>query len=189
MIIQETALPGVLIIEPKVFRDDRGFFLEAFNEQRFAASGLPTTFRQDNHSRSLRNVLRGLHYQLRRPQGKLLTVVSGVVFDVAVDIRRGSPHFGQWFGATLSADKPQYIWIPPGFAHGFCVLSEAADFLYKCTELYVPEDEAGIAWNDPTLRIHWPIEKPLLSPKDSRYKTILDSATELPVFTNIHEHF
>src|SRR5688500_120569 len=130
MKVLETSLPGVLLVEPRVFRDDRGFFLESYNAERFAELGLPSTFRQDNHSHSVAGVLRGLHYQLRRPQGKLVSVIRGEVFDVAVDIRRGSPTFGKWFGTTLTEAEPRYLWIPPGFAHGFCTLSETADFVY-----------------------------------------------------------
>ena len=157
MLIQSSAIPEVLIIEPKVFGDARGFFFESFNQRRFReASGLPGEFVQDNHSRSARNVLRGLHYQIRQPQGKLVRVTAGEVFDVAVDIRRGSPTFGRWVGSVLSAENKRQLWVPVGFAHGFMVLSEYAEFVYKTTDYYAPEHERCIAWNDPTLAIAWP---------------------------------
>jgi len=178
----ETSLPGVLLVEPRVFGDERGFFLESFNAERFGAHGLPTEFRQDNHSRSRGGVLRGLHYQLQRPQGKLVTAIRGEVFDVAVDIRRGSPHFGQWVGVTLSGDRPQYLWIPPGFAHGFCVLSDVADFVYKCTDVYVADDDRGVLWSDPAIGITWPLASPALSEKDTRYRTLDLSRSDLPEF-------
>ena len=169
MNIIETALPGVLIIEPRVFGDARGFFLESWNQASFAAAGLSMDFVQDNHSRSARGVLRGLHYQLENPQGKLVRVTQGAVFDVAVDIRRSSPHFGKSVGVELSADNHRMLWIPPGFAHGFLVLSETADFLYKCTTLYHPPSDRGIRWNDPDIGIAWPDVglAPLLSAKDA----------------------
>jgi len=165
-----TALPGVLILEPKVFGDARGFFYESFNAQDFArATGLEVTFVQDNHSRSAQGVLRGLHYQIQQPQGKLVRVTEGEVFDVAVDIRRASPHFGQWVGVNLSADNKRQMWVPPGFAHGFVVLSASADFLYKTTDYYAPAYERCIAWNDPSLAIDWPIQAPpLLAAKDTQ---------------------
>jgi dTDP-4-dehydrorhamnose 3,5-epimerase len=167
MQLLETALPGVLLIEPKVFGDARGFFLESWNRQSFANAGLDMDFVQDNHSRSARGVLRGLHYQLSNPQGKLVRVTQGAVFDVAVDINRSSPHFGQWVGYELSAENHRMLWIPPGFAHGFLVLSETADFLYKCTSLYDPPSERSLAWNDPAIGIDWPLTSaPLLSAKD-----------------------
>ncbi len=182
MKVTETSLPGVLLIEPKVWGDARGFFLESFNEPRFAEHGLPTHFRQDNHSRSRRGVLRGLHYQLRRPQGKLVTAVTGTVYDVAVDIRRGSPHFGRWVGVTLSGDDPKYLWIPPGFAHGFCVISDTADFVYKCTDVFVAEDDHGVLWSDPRIGIEWPLADPALSEKDTRYLTLDAPRTDLPEY-------
>ncbi len=155
--ISPTAIPDVLILEPKVFGDSRGFFFESFNEQDFAqATGLNVKFVQDNHSRSAQGVLRGLHYQLQQPQGKLVRVVRGAVFDVAVDIRRSSPTFGQWVGCELSEDNHRQFWVPPGFAHGFVVLSETADFLYKTTDYYAPAHERCIAWNDPDIGIAWP---------------------------------
>lgn len=164
-----TALPGVLILEPKVFGDSRGFFFESFNARDFAqATGEDVTFVQDNHSRSSQGVLRGLHYQLQQPQGKLVRVTEGEVFDVAVDIRRSSPHFGQWVGVHLSADNKRQLWVPPGFAHGFAVLTPSADFLYKTTDYYAPEHERCIVWNDPQLAIDWPLSTtPLLATKDA----------------------
>ena len=166
--VTPTAIPDVLMLEPKVFGDSRGFFFESFNEQDFAqATGLNVTFVQDNHSRSAKGVLRGLHYQLQQPQGKLVRVVRGAVFDVAVDIRRSSPTFGQWVGCELSEDNHRQVWIPPGFAHGFVVLSESADFLYKTTDYYAPAHERCIAWNDPDIGIQWPAgHTPVLSAKD-----------------------
>lgn len=164
-----TRIPDVLVIEPKVFGDDRGFFFESFNRRAFhEATGLDVDFVQDNHSKSARNVLRGLHYQLAQPQGKLVRVTQGEVFDVAVDIRHGSPTYGQWAGEILSAENKKQLWIPAGLAHGFVVLSETAEFLYKTTDYYAPQHERCIAWNDPDLAIAWPIEgQPLLSAKDA----------------------
>ena len=164
-----TALPGVLILEPKVFGDSRGFFFESFNAHDFAnVTGLDVTFVQDNHSRSSQGVLRGLHYQIQQAQGKLVRVTEGEVFDVAVDIRRSSPHFGQWVGVHLSADNKRQVWVPPGFAHGFAVLSASAEFLYKTTDYYAPEHERCIAWNDPQLAIDWHLQTlPLLANKDA----------------------
>jgi dTDP-4-dehydrorhamnose 3,5-epimerase len=163
-----TAIPDVLLIEPKVFGDARGFFFESFNQKAFnAAIGLKLDFVQDNHSRSARGVLRGLHYQIQQPQGKLVRVVRGSVFDVAVDLRKSSPTFGQWVGAELSEDNHRQMWVPPGFAHGFVVTSESADFLYKTTDYYAPQHERCIAWNDPAIGIQWPLaEPPQLSVKD-----------------------
>ena len=165
-----TRIPEVLILEPKVFGDERGFFLERYNKRTFeAATGLDVEFVQDNHSRSICNVLRGLHYQIKQPQGKLVWVVSGEIFDVAVDLRRRSPTFGQWAGFTLSAQGRQMAWIPPGFAHGFLVVSESAEVLYKASDFYAPEHERTLIWNDARLGIDWPIpsgQNPLLAPKD-----------------------
>jgi dTDP-4-dehydrorhamnose 3,5-epimerase len=168
MRVVDTALPEVKLLEPKVFGDDRGFFLESYNRRLFAELGLPTDFVQDNHSRSQRHVLRGLHYQLRQPQGKLVRVVRGAVFDVAVDLRRASPNFGRWAGFELSEENKRMVWIPPGFGHGFLVLSESADFLYKATDFYAPEHERCVLWNDPAIGIDWPLggAEPLLSGKD-----------------------
>ncbi len=169
MKIIKTAIPEVLIIEPQVFVDKRGFFFESFNQRRWReATGLSTRFVQENHSRSSKNVLRGLHYQIRQPQGKLVRVIIGEVFDVAVDIRKSSPTFGRWTGALLSAENKKQFWVPEGFAHGFVVLSEVAEFLYLATDYYAPEHERAIRWNDPQLDIEWPIAgEPVLSPKDS----------------------
>ena len=168
MKVTPTAIPDVLVIEPKVFGDARGFFFESFNARTFAdLTGLTPDFVQDNHSCSARNVLRGLHYQIQQPQGKLVRVASGEVFDVAVDLRRSSPTFGRWCGTVLSAENKRMLWIPEGFAHGFLVLSESADFLYKTTNYYHPEFERCIAWNDPSIAIKWPSQiNPILSPKD-----------------------
>lgn len=163
------AIPDVILLEPRVFGDDRGFFMETFNQRDFeAATGLRPDFVQDNHSRSQRGVLRGLHYQIRQPQGKLVRVVGGEIFDVAVDLRRRSPTFGRWLGCVLSADNKRQMWIPEGFAHGFLVLSESADVLYKATDYYAPAHERCLAWNDPSVGIEWPLEgiQPLLSAKD-----------------------
>ena len=164
----ETELPGVVILEPRVFGDQRGFFFESFNAKTFAElTGLMPAFVQDNHSRSARNVLRGLHYQIQQPQGKLVRVAAGEVFDVAVDLRRRSPTFGRWCGTVLSAENKRMLWIPEGFAHGFLVLSESADFLYKTTNYYAPAHERCISWNDPDIGIQWPSqEPPLVSSKD-----------------------
>jgi dTDP-4-dehydrorhamnose 3,5-epimerase len=168
MQVHQTDLPEVLIIEPRVFGDDRGFFYESFNQRRFQElTGLQPEFVQDNHSRSARNVLRGLHYQIRQPQGKLVRVVAGEVFDVAVDMRRVSKTFGKWTGVVLSAENKRQMWIPAGFAHGFLVLSESAEFLYKTTDYYAPEYERAVRWNDPDIGIAWPLQgAPLLSAKD-----------------------
>ncbi len=170
MKVTTTSLPGVLLLEPKVFGDSRGFFFESFNQRAFeTATGLQVAFVQDNHSKSARGVLRGLHYQIEQAQGKLVRVSSGEVFDVAVDLRRASPTFGQWFGCILSAEKHQQLWVPPGFGHGFVVLSESAEFLYKTTDYYAPAHEKCIAWNDPTIGIDWPsmAMPPQLSAKDA----------------------
>jgi dTDP-4-dehydrorhamnose 3,5-epimerase len=168
VIVTRTAIPDVLDLELKVFGDARGFFIESWNARTFAEAGLPATFVQDNHSRSPRGVLRGLHYQIVQPQGKLVRVVAGEVFDVAVDLRRASPTFGRWVGERLSGDNKRMLWIPPGFGHGFLVLSESADFLYKTTDYYAPEHERVIAWNDPDLAIAWPLEgAPMLSARDA----------------------
>jgi dTDP-4-dehydrorhamnose 3,5-epimerase len=166
--VTPTALPDVLLIEPRVFADERGFFFESWNRRALAAAGLDADFVQDNHSRSARNVLRGLHYQVEHAQGKLVRVCSGEVFDVAVDIRKASPTFGRWVGMTLSAESKQMLWIPAGFAHGFLVLSEAAEFLYKTTDYWYPEHERTLLWNDPALRIDWPLAgAPIVTAKDA----------------------
>ena len=168
MDIIKTKIPDVLILEPKVFGDDRGFFFESFNEQALLdQAGIKIRFVQDNHSKSVKNVLRGLHYQIKQPQGKLVRVVVGEVFDVAVDLRRESPNFGEWVGVHLSAENKRQFWVPPGFAHGFLVLSAAAEFLYKTTDYYAPEYERSLLWNDRDLGIDWPLEcDPILSVKD-----------------------
>jgi dTDP-4-dehydrorhamnose 3,5-epimerase len=180
MKITPTAIPDVMVTEPKVFGDERGFFFESFNLRVFKeATGLEPNFVQDNHSKSARNVLRGLHYQIKQPQGKLVRVVSGEVFDVAVDIRRGSPTFGKWVGDILSAENKKQLWIPPGFAHGFLVLSESAEFLYKTTDYWAPEHERCIRWDDPQLAIDWPLKGlPALSAKDAAGRNLAES--ELP---------
>jgi dTDP-4-dehydrorhamnose 3,5-epimerase len=170
----ETDLPGVLVVEPDVYVDTRGFFLESYHERKYAGLGVTGRFVQDNHSRSTRGTLRGLHYQLNRPQAKLCRVVLGEVLDVAVDIRRGSPTFGRWVGVVLSAENQRQVYIPRGFAHGFLVLSDAAEFLYKCDEFYCPEDERGVAWNDPRIGIDWGVHAPILSEKD-RKNPVLDA--------------
>ena len=174
MQVIKTKLPGVLIIEPKVFGDARGFFLESFHAERYAAAGITLPFVQDNHSRSARGVLRGLHFQRTRPQGKLVSVSRGAVFDVAVDINPASPTCGQYVGVELTDENHRQLWIPPGYAHGFCVLSDVADFQYKCTDLYCPEDEGGLLWNDPDVNIAWPISQPLLSAKDQANPTLAE---------------
>lgn len=169
MKVINTNIPEVIIFEPKVFGDDRGFFLESYNQQMFgAATGLNVNFVQDNHSRSAKNVLRGLHYQIEQPQGKLVRVTQGEVFDVAVDMRKSSATFGQWVGTHLSAENKHQMWVPVGFAHGFLVLSEYAEFLYKTTEFYAPQHECCLAWNDPQVGVEWPLinGEPLLSGKD-----------------------
>lgn len=165
-------MPGVVLIKPKVLDDVRGFFFESYRRDVLAGAGIKDEFVQDNHSRSSRGTLRGLHYQLRHPQGKLCRVVAGEVLDVAVDIRRGSPAFGKGMSAVLSAENKTAIFIPKGFAHGFAVLSESADFLYKCTDYYYPDDQYGIAWNDPELKIQWGIDAPLLSARDKNYPVL-----------------
>ena len=179
MKVTPQALPEVLLVEPKVFGDARGFFLESFQARRYAEAGIPGPFVQDNLSRSVRGTLRGLHFQEPLPQGKLVTVLRGSVFDVAADVRRGSPTFGRWVGVELSEENHRQLWIPPGFAHGFCVTSDVADFFYKCTELYSPASERTIAWDDPELGIQWPVSQPLLSAKD-RAGTTLAQAPVLP---------
>src|SRR5215470_4199421 len=173
-----TEIPDVVLIRPQVFGDPRGFFLESWQERKFAAAGITASFVQDNHSRSTRHTLRGLHYQLRHPQGKLVRVVAGSVYDVAVDIRRHSPHFGRSVSVTLSADNHDMLWVPAGFAHGFLVLSESADFLYRCTDFYAPEDERAILWSDAELAIAWPLAPgvaPVLSGRDAAARSFRDA--------------
>jgi len=181
MNVLPTVHPEVLLIEPDVYADPRGFFMETFHVKKFAEAGLPEAFLQDNHSHSVRGVLRGLHYQLQHPQGKLVRVVNGEVLDVAVDIRKGSPRFGQWVSLTLSAENRRQLYVPPGFAHGYCTVSEQADFLYKCTDVYTPGDEYGIAWDDPALAIEWPPLDILLSDKD-RVNPVLGDSSNLPLY-------
>ena len=168
--ITQTPLSGVLLCEPKVFGDDRGFFMETYQQHDFSAAGIDHTFVQDNHSRSVKHTLRGLHYQIRQPQGKLVRAVVGEIFDVAVDIRKSSPQFGQWFGALLSAENKKQLWVPPGFAHGFLTLSDVAEVLYKATDYYAPQHERAIIWNDAEIGVAWPLVSdaiPLLSGKDA----------------------
>ncbi len=181
MNVVETPLKDVFVLEPKVFGDDRGFFLETWNKQNFSDAGFDLNFVQDNHSRSARGILRGLHYQTEHTQGKLVRVTSGAVFDVAVDLRKDSPSLGKWFGITLDAKEHKMLWVPPGFAHGFYVMSEYADFLYKCTDVYDPTSEVTLAWDDPTVGIEWPVpsgEQPQLSGKDAEG----NSWAETPLF-------
>ncbi len=174
MRFHSTEIDGMYLIEPQVFKDERGFFLEIFHAERFKEAGINCSFVQDNHSRSTKGVLRGLHYQLTQPQGKLVRVAKGEVFDVGVDIRKGSPTFGKWAGYKISSENKRMLYLPPGLAHGFCVLSDEADFLYKCTDFYSREDERGLAWNDPEINIKWPINNPILSDKD-KLNPALDS--------------
>ena len=177
MKVTPTSMPEVLVFEPAVFGDDRGFFYESFNARAFSqVTGLPANFVQDNHSRSAKNVLRGLHYQIRQPQGKLVRVISGSIFDVVVDIRASSPFFGRWVGVALSAENRRQLWVPPGFAHGFVVTSDSAECLYKTTDYWSPEYERSILWNDPALAIEWPLtSEPMLSGKDSQGKLLADA--------------
>ena len=182
MKITPTRIPDVKLIEPKVFGDERGFFMETWNEHAFREAGINATFVQDNHSRSVKNTLRGLHYQIKQPQGKLVRVTLGEVFDVAVDLRTQSPTFGQWVGEYLSEDNNRMLWVPPGFAHGFLVTSETADFQYKCTDLYAPEHERSIHWNDPALNINWTADDPenlLMSEKDRAAQSFDQARPEL----------
>lgn len=182
MQITETSLPGVLLIEPRAFGDARGFFLETWSQAQYRGAGFPE-FVQDNHSRSSKGVLRGLHYQLEQTQGKLVSVSRGRVYDVAVDVRHGSPYFGQSVGFELDDEKHHQLYVPPGFAHGFCVMSDTADFVYKCTDYYHPQSEQGIAWNDPDLVLNWPISDPKLSEKDKLSPRLKDQAVDkLPGF-------
>ena len=181
MRVTETRLPGVLLIEPDVHRDGRGFFVETYHIDRYRECGIAAPFVQDNHSRSIQGTLRGLHLQLQRPQGKLIHVIEGEIFDVAVDVRRGSAAFGRWVSVALSADNFRQVYVPPGFAHGFCVVSPIAQVEYKCTDVYDPASEIGIAWNDPAIGIEWPARDPLLSPRDRAHPTLAAVADRLPV--------
>jgi dTDP-4-dehydrorhamnose 3,5-epimerase len=177
----DTSLPGVCLIEPSVFEDQRGFFFESYHELKFADLGIKDRFVQDNHARSVKHTLRGLHYQIKHPQAKLCRVILGEVLDVVVDVRRGSPHFGKWESAILSAANRRQMYVPAGFAHGYLVLSETAEFLYKCSDLYHPEYERGVLWNDPQIGITWDIESPILSDKDRRNPSLSAIAqNELP---------
>lgn len=183
MRIVPTALPEVLIIEPDVFQDERGFFLETYHVERYAAYGIAGVFVQDNHSRSTYGTVRGLHLQVARPQAKLVRVVAGEIFDVAVDVRRGSPTFGKWAGVRLSADSFRQCYVPHGFAHGFSVLSPYADVEYKCTDVYDPSAQLGLAWNDPTLQIPWGVETPILSARDRENPTLAEAFDRLPLYS------
>lgn len=185
MKITPSKIPEVLIIEPDVHGDARGFFMETWHAQKYSDAGLDVNFVQDNQSRSKQGILRGLHYQLEQPQGKLVRVTSGSVFDVAVDIRKGSPSFGQWVGIELSSDNFKQLYVPPGFAHGFCVLSEYADFLYKCTDFYAPEYEHGIRWSDPDININWPGNDFLVSEKDEQMAMLKDMDNFLPIYESL----
>jgi len=179
----EKSLPGVLLIEPMVFEDDRGYFMETYHTGKYAEAGVNQVFVQDNHSQSRRFTLRGLHYQLKHPQAKLVYVIAGEILDIAVDIRKGSPTFGRWTGTLLTGKNKRQLFIPGGFAHGFCVLSETADVIYKCTDLYTPGDEYGILWSDPTIDIVWPVENPGLSEKDAKSPRLNDVPDEhLPLY-------
>ena len=178
MKVIETKLPGVLIIEPKVFGDSRGFFKETFQAQRYREAGIEYDFVQDNHSRSQKGVLRGLHFQINKPQGKLVSCSQGAVYDVAVDIDPTSATFGQYVGIELTEDNHRQFWVPPGYAHGFCVLTDTADFQYKCTDYYDPSDEGGLIWNDLDVAIEWPIDEPLLSDKDVKLPTLKELANQ-----------
>ena len=186
----ETDLPGVLIIEPAVFKDSRGYFLETYQYDRYSANGLDARFVQDNHSHSIKGTLRGLHYQLKQPQGKLLYVIKGEILDVAVDIRKGAPSFGKWISVMLSVENKRQLYVPPGYAHGFYVLSEEADVVYKCTDFYAPNDEYGIIWNDPAIGIDWPEISPVLLDKDSKYKGLKDiPEVNFPLYSEKYDHF
>ena len=180
MRVVPTDIPGVLIIEPEVFADGRGFFMETYHAARYREHGIDGPFVQDNHSRSVAGTLRGLHLQVRRPQGKLVRVIEGEVYDVSVDVRRGSPTFGRWVGVTLSAENARQCYVPPGFAHGFCVLTPVAQVEYKCTDLYDPGGEIGVAWNDPDLAIPWPVREPILSARDKSHPTLSELGDRLP---------
>jgi len=185
MQVVPTRLPGVVVIEPDVHRDGRGFLVETFHAERYRHHGIDGPFVQDNHSRSGGGTLRGLHLQRARPQGKLVRVVAGVIFDVAVDVRRGSPTFGRWVGVTLSAENFRQCYVPAGFAHGFCVVGDGAEVFYKCTAAYDPENEIGIAWNDPSLAIEWPIREPILSKRDAANPILSDVMDRLPEYSLI----
>jgi dTDP-4-dehydrorhamnose 3,5-epimerase len=181
MKIITTSIEGILIIEPNIFKDKRGFFMETYNRHRYNAFGINTTFVQDNLSYSQKNTLRGLHFQIKHPQAKLIQVISGEIFDVAVDLRHSSATFGKWTGIHLSDDNRRQVFIPEGFAHGFCVLSDVALFYYKCSDFYAPDDEGGIIWSDPDIGIEWPVETPIISEKDNQFQKLSGLvAEELP---------
>lgn len=180
MNVRKTSLPGVLVLEPQVFRDERGFLLETFSTKKLSGSGIPEHFVQDNHSRSTRGVVRGLHYQLENPQGKLVHAARGRIFDVAVDIRRGSPTFAKWFGIELTDENLLSLWLPGGFAHGFCVLSDVADVIYKCTAPYEQADDRGIAWDDPLIGIDWPVDNAVLSSRDASFPGLSTDRPDIP---------
>ncbi len=183
MKIITTSIEGILIIEPRTFKDNRGFFMETYNQNRYNASGINTTFVQDNLSYSLKNTVRGLHFQIKHPQAKLIQVISGEIFDVAVDLRPGSNTFGKWTGIRLSDKNRRQMFIPENFAHGFCVLSKFALFYYKCSDFYVPDDEGGIIWSDPDIGIEWPVKNPIISKKDTQYQKLSAlTAEQLPSF-------
>lgn len=185
MRVIETKLPGVLVLEPPVHRDERGYFVEVFHEEHYRTLGLPVRFVQDNQSRSFRGALRGLHWQWRRPQAKLVRVVVGEVFDVAVDIRRGSPSFGRWVGIRITAEDFRHVFVPEGFAHGFCVLSDWAEVLYKCTDFYDPGGESGLLWNDSAIGIEWPIAEPILSPRDAVQPPFTPDRADFPLWEGL----
>lgn len=179
MHVETTHLPGVVIVHPPLFRDDRGFFFEAWRQDHFEAAGIPDRFVQDNQSRSAAGTLRGLHWQWRKPQAKLVRVLAGRIFDVVVDVRRGSPHFGKWLGLQMSAEDFTSLYVPVGYAHGFCVLSDTADVAYKCSEVYDPGGEAGLVWSDPAVGIEWPITSPTLSSRDQQHPTLDPARADL----------
>jgi dTDP-4-dehydrorhamnose 3,5-epimerase len=183
-----TAVPEVLLIEPDVHQDARGFFLESFHQRKYAEGGIPGPFVQDNHSHSLRGTLRGLHAQRTHPQGKLVRAVRGEMFDVAVDVRRGSPTFAKWVGAVLSERNFRQLYIPPGFVHGFCVISDEVEVEYKCTDFYAPGDEITVAWNDPEIGVEWPVKEPILSPKDAAAPKLAELTSLLPVYSTADLH-
>jgi dTDP-4-dehydrorhamnose 3,5-epimerase len=180
---ERTDLPGVIVVEPDVYRDPRGFFLETYHSEKYLAAGIAGPFVQDNHSESVGGTVRGLHLQLHRPQGKLVRAIQGEIFDVAVDVRVGSPTFGRWVGVMMSADDFRQCYVPPGFAHGFCVVSPTAQVEYKCTDLYEPQMEIGISWNDPALGISWPVSEPILSKRDQQHPRLNDLLDVLPRWT------
>jgi len=182
MKIENTGIEGVKILTPKVFRDERGFFLESYNREIFLKGGISEKFVQDNHSKSIRGVVRGLHYQRNFPQGKLIRVIQGAVLDVIVDIRKGSPTFAKWISVFISSENMKQVWVPAGLAHGFSVLSETAEFFYKVTDYYHPEDEKGVRWNDPQLKIDWQVDSPILSPRDADLPLLSETEADLPFF-------